>query len=464
MQLMVSPQSAWFVEGKRIAVRAALAAAARIILPFTVRPQAAFVADVHPVKGLLVFAALSAQGITPILGSKSQHRAGKNGAEDGAAWPSVTWDEIAPAEWRNLSAFAESLIGTSEFPAVWKAPVFSTSGSTGDGVLVPKSWEALGTEARFLAQLTGLTPGALVLALVPPFHIYGFLHGFLLSALAGADTIYAEYQDGVLVLPEAMLADVDLALAVPAVWPVVRELMLKCDLDLIVSSGAPWDAAREADFLETRRALSSRTRLFDVLGSTETGGLAWRDIGAMPASTFKLFSGVEIRAEAEKSGETEHFAVRSPYAEPANEWIAVADRFAPPPAGLDNKQYFVYRGRQDRIVKIGGRRVSLAEVERQLANAVCELFVGEKNSAAPAVRCRFSPVEGHSKGGELLAYVALADPALRAQLSLKSLRAVYFALGDLPFPNRLFLFDQFKLNAAGKISLPDLEANTAILT
>ena len=91
----------------------------------------------------------------------------------------------------------------------------------------------------------------------------------------------------------------------------------------------------------------------EVLGSTETSGIAWRT----PSSAgFELLPSVEVRASAD-----ELLEVRSPFAG-VEGWQAMGDRVA---FRADGR--FDLLGRVDRVAKIEDKRVSLSEIERRLS-------------------------------------------------------------------------------------------------
>jgi len=90
----------------------------------------------------------------------------------------------------------------------------------------------------------------------------------------------------------------------------------------------------------------------EVLGSTETSGVAWR----RPSSAgFELLPSVQVRVAAD-----EVLEVRSPFAG-VEGWQALGDRVA-----LRADGRFELLGRVDRVAKIEDKRVSLSEIERRL--------------------------------------------------------------------------------------------------
>ena len=96
----------------------------------------------------------------------------------------------------------------------------------------------------------------------------------------------------------------------------------------------------------------------EVYGSSETGGVAWRQ-RARHGDTWQPLPGIEFRVDG---GE---LAVRSPHL-PDLEWFRTADRATPAADGMDG---FELHGRADRIVKIEEKRVSLTALEQRLATS-----------------------------------------------------------------------------------------------
>ncbi|HEY7372185.1 MAG TPA: AMP-binding protein [Polyangia bacterium] len=234
-----------------------------------------------------------------------------------------------------------------------------TSGSTGAHVRCPKTAAQLLGEAEVLARLWNLGPETRVLATVPPHHLYGLLFGVLVPFMGGgslvrttplhAETIAAQaraHRASVLVSVPAHLRAVA-ALAAGALPPLAR----------IFSSGAPLDAATA-----TAVAAAARVPVTEVLGSSETGGIAWRQSGQARENDggdggWQPLPGLTVAADEDGT-----MLLRSPFAATdASGWYRGADRIR---ARADGR--FELLGRSDGVVKIGGSRVALAEVEREL--------------------------------------------------------------------------------------------------
>lgn len=229
--------------------------------------------------------------------------------------------------------------------------VVFTSGSTGAPSAIGKRLRQLTAEvdalqAAFGAQLDG----AQVHGTVSHQHIYGLLFRVLWPLAAGRviqprrffheDLVTAlAQQDALLVATPAHLKRLPEQLD----WP-----SLGGRLRAVFSSGGP---------LPSEAALQARALLgvapTEVFGSSETGGIAWRQWSAEKPQWHPL-PGVEWTLQDGA------LAVRSPHLADTG-WWQTQDR-----AQADTGNSFHLLGRADRIVKIEERRVSLDALEQQL--------------------------------------------------------------------------------------------------
>jgi acyl-coenzyme A synthetase/AMP-(fatty) acid ligase len=186
-----------------------------------------------------------------------------------------------------------------------------------------------------------------VLATVSHRHVYGLLFRILWPLLerrpfATFDCEYPEQLQGEIGSGNALISS-------PA--------MLKRIGHLAAGSGR-WRAVFSSGGFLPAEAAADVSRVLgvepnEVLGSTETSGVAWRT----PSSAgFELLPSVEVRASAE-----ELLEVRSPFAG-VEGWQAMGDRVA---FRADGR--FELLGRADRVAKIEDKRISLSEIERRLA-------------------------------------------------------------------------------------------------
>jgi hypothetical protein len=138
--------------------------------------------------------------------------------------------------------------------------------------------------------------------------------------------------------------------------PGLRSLRGACQA--VFSSGGLLDEETAARTAEQLGAAP-----FEILGSTETGGVAVRQRGSHD-DAWRPFPGVEVEREAERG----RLVVTSPFvstgarlAEGRRRFV-MGDRIETRPDGS-----FRLGGRTDRTVKIAGKRLSLPEMEAALA-------------------------------------------------------------------------------------------------
>jgi acyl-coenzyme A synthetase/AMP-(fatty) acid ligase len=206
------------------------------------------------------------------------------------ALPTVRYPAVTPAA--EAGAAAVPFIDSEQLAAY----VF-TSGSTGTPVAHPKTWGRLVRCVREEARQLGLTGGpAVILATVPPQHMYGFESSVLL-ALAGGQVLCAERP--------FYPADIAAALAsVPAprvllTTPVHLRALLAAgvslpSLQLLVCSTAPLAQQLAADGEQHFAA-----PLLEIYGSTETGQIAVR----RPTQTaeWRLWPGVSLSSQGDET-------------------------------------------------------------------------------------------------------------------------------------------------------------------
>ncbi|MGY3857461.1 AMP-binding protein [Aeromonas intestinalis] len=273
-------------------------------------------------------------------------------AELGHGFDAVLTDSQTLGEGSTIPWLQLPLSREDEQPAVpWPAPLalqltLFTSGSTGEPKAIPKAWHQLDAELRVLIALwSEPLRGARLLASVSHQHIYGLLFRILLPLVlripfARTLTLYPEQLNSqrgrwALIASPAFLSRLDPAL--PAVG-----------CALVVSSGGPLALA---DATRTQALLGQLP--VEVFGSSETGGIAWRQ-SVQPETPWQPMPGIRVAP-----GAGDCLLLHSPYL-PDDEPLLCADRIRLCESG------FHLLGRGDRVVKIEEKRVSLDEVEARL--------------------------------------------------------------------------------------------------
>ena len=294
----------------------------------------------------------------------------------------------------------------------------ATSGSTGAHQLCPKTAAQILGEARDQVRNFALGPGARVVSTVPAHHIYGLLYGVLAPLWAGGAFVRETPLQ-----PEAVSAALRRhgathLVSVPAHLRALAEVDRAPALLRVFSSGAPLPA-------EVSRAVSARVAVpvTEVYGSSETGGIAWRDA---PDAPWTPFPGTAISL-----GTDGQLLVESPYLAPdAPRPFPCGDRVALRDGGFD------LLGRVDDVVKVAGKRVALAEIE-----ARCLSLPGVRDAAALAVHV------GGGRGEEVrLAAVAPGWDPERIRTAL----AAWFDPATLP--RRIRIVPTLPREESGKLT------------
>jgi acyl-coenzyme A synthetase/AMP-(fatty) acid ligase/3-hydroxymyristoyl/3-hydroxydecanoyl-(acyl carrier protein) dehydratase len=250
--------------------------------------------------------------------------------------------------------------------------VLFTSGSTGAPQAIPKklcqmSREVATLEARFGKLLGGVD----VISTVSHQHIYGLLFNVLWPLTAGraihARSFYFP-QELAAVLSEREALLVSSPAHLKRLPEYTARAMTSNRLRAVFSSGGPLPFAVSC---EAKRLLGVVP--IEVYGSSETGGIAWRQQCTRTDEVWTPMPGVTCRVHPEK----DVLEVRSPHL-PDQNWFCTADR-----ATFVGDNRFLITGRVDRIVKLEEKRISLTAIECQL-------------TASPMVSdARVLVVEGH---------------------------------------------------------------------
>lgn len=300
-----------------------------------------------------------------------------------------------------------------------------TSGSTGEHKRCPKAASELLGEAMAHVASFHIAPGARFAATVPGHHIYGLLWGVLVPLLSGGAFLRQTpfYPDAVAARVEAHGAD--WLVSVPAHLRGLAELdHLPAGLR-ITSSSAPLPA-------ETAQKISKRfgLRVIEIFGSSETGGIAFRDA---PGAPHQPLTGVRVSADA--GG---RLLLDSPF----------LPRSAPRPMACDDRielfgdGRFALLGRLDGVVKVGGKRIALAEIERRL------LQIGGVRDAA----CLAEAVTS-GRGTEI--WAACAAPGMTARQIRDALQ---IWLDPVTIPRRIEIVEALPREENGKLSRARLRA------
>lgn len=237
------------------------------------------------------------------------------------------------------------------------AAIFFTSGTTGKPTATFKTLGNLLSEVKTHKVFFEAYGIKQVLVTVPLIHIYGYLFGVALPIKLQVDAIIQEE-----VLPHDII---DICKHRPTLCvtnPVFIKALLRLkdyvDLSktLFISSTGAMQQSEAQQFEKMYK-----TKLFQLYGSTETGGIAIRE---SCSDHWNALDGVQI------SEEGEYLKVKSPY---VSEYIfdggiqRSSSHFTTMDlARIENNSVFYLLGRSSELIKIGGKRLSIVEIETYL--------------------------------------------------------------------------------------------------
>ena len=219
--------------------------------------------------------------------------------------------------------------------------IFKTSGSSGEPKTVKKSYEALLAEAHDMADFFKFLPDTVIVSTVSPEHMYGMTFTVMLPDVAGcrADKERIFYTEDIKDYEKFVFVSTPSFLEKLAKY----EFTFKHKPQMIISAGAKLNDKVFEYFEGISKGVT------EIYGSSEAGVIAYRQ---SHSSLLKPFANVSIQI---KDGKT----------------IVKSNYFDEPEIVLDDEleffdEGFKVKGRNDRIVKIQEKRISLAEVENDL--------------------------------------------------------------------------------------------------
>ncbi|MGH8552269.1 MAG: AMP-binding protein [Methylococcales bacterium] len=220
-----------------------------------------------------------------------------------------------------------------------------TSGSTGEPKSIAKTFGEFSCCARLATQRLGIGPKVLLVSTVPPQHTYGLETSVFWPLVSGA-----AIHSGRPFFPEDIRRTVCdskqpcFLISTPTqLKACVESSLCWTNLAGVLSSTAAMPL-KLAEAIEQTFAVS----LFEVFGSTETLSFASRRLCV--SEKWQPYDGVE------PSPESEGFRVSGGHLQTA---IRLDDRVE-----IDPRGFFTLTGRSSDLVKIGGKRASLTELNR----------------------------------------------------------------------------------------------------
>jgi acyl-coenzyme A synthetase/AMP-(fatty) acid ligase/3-hydroxymyristoyl/3-hydroxydecanoyl-(acyl carrier protein) dehydratase len=326
-------------------------------------------------------------------------------------------------------------------PADFVSLVVHTSGTTGVAQAIPKRMSQLSSEVATLELLFGAQLGdAAVVATVSHQHIYGLLFKVLWPLTAGR-AMHARSRNFPEELLQVMSMHTCALIASPAYlkrlpnhlgWSHAKTLRA------VFASGGPLSV----DVVQAIGATLQQVPI-EIYGSSETGGIAWRQRVDGATDVWRPMPAVEWRVEDEGLLE-----VRSPHLAD-EQWLKMADCVVPHDDGG-----FLLHGRSDRIVKIEEKRISLTAMET-LLNASADV------STAQVLLCD----EMTGQRQRIAAFIVLSEEGKKkltesGKLAMNTLLRDVLAgtIEPIALPRRWRYLEQMPVDSQGKTTRAALVA------
>jgi len=308
-----------------------------------------------------------------------------------------------------------------------------TSGSSGTPKAIEKTLDLLDAEIAQQDKIWGeLLSDSTIASTVSHQHIYGLLFRVLWPLCAGR--LFERFD---LIYPEQVMAHASqntTLISSPALLKRLTDDQATTSYRAVFSSGGPLSPSAAQQSLTLFEQLP-----FEVFGSTETGGIGYRQ-QLEPTTPWQFFPSIDKALNAEGC-----LRLRSPFIDPQS-WYQTSDQCELLAGGQ-----FRLKGRADRVVKIEEKRISLTEVERRL----CQLEWIEEAAVFPLEetnRLILAAVITLSEQGK----ATISDMG-KGKFWLKLRQELRLWLEPVGIPRRYRAVDEIPLNTQGKRLIRDLE-------
>ncbi|MGB1199942.1 MAG: AMP-binding protein [Cognaticolwellia aestuarii] len=314
--------------------------------------------------------------------------------------------------------------------------VFFTSGSSGKSKAITKTWLQLNAELNTLIGTFNFTGQHTFFATVPHWHIYGLLFRLLLplrlSACIEQTYAYPEHAIDLLVKTDNLVLISSPAflkrLSVDNVFSDYQDKFAR-----IISSGGKLDL-HCAFTLYQQLALA----VTQVYGSTESGGIAHKQVKQLSEPVWQIFNGINISVN-----DRQQLVLASP-------WVEQSALVMDDVIELVNENAFNLLGRADRTIKIEEKRIDLGDIETYLNQ---HLWVDE---------CRVLVLDGARQQLVVVAALTALGQQMLAKTSKRELNHQLKAYLLTKFeaiclPRKWRYLTELPYNQQGKLPLSTLE-------
>lgn len=291
---------------------------------------------------------------------------------------------------------------------------FFTSGSTQQQRPMCHTFETLNQEAAYLAEI--LKGSKRIIAMVPAHHIYGFLFTVLLPCHLKIPVIEARHL-GPAALRQ-LLEEGDLLISHPFQWG----FLVKAWPDVAAITGVTSTAPCPAETHHQLMRLGMK-RFVEVYGSSETGGLGWREAADASFHRFPYW-------HAATSEEDPSLARQMP--DGSLQEVEAPDRLL-----WEGPDMFRVLGRRDGAVQVGGHNV--------YPNSIAQIMMEHPDVADCQVRL-MRPHEGN----RLKAFVVPTPEAAIEDLKVRLHRWCEAELRPPQRPAHITLGSRLPTNTMGK--------------
>lgn len=238
---------------------------------------------------------------------------------------------------------------------------FDTSGSTGAAV----TWLRTEDQVRAEAELIGdrlVGPIDEVVCYAPPQHLFGRLFGEVLPRLR--DVPVQQLAGDPLTAPRLTPGARVLVVCLPSTWVSLRRLrsgLARLGSLMLLHGAGPTTPITD----EVLRDLPVDHRAIELFGSTETGAVAYRDIGpAWSVRPWHLLPDVTLRT-AGPGPDVQRLRISSPrLARRAGATATPGELCTDDAVRVTGPRQFEHLGRMSRLLKVNGRRCNLDHLEQ----------------------------------------------------------------------------------------------------